>query len=132
MPKKIKGETFGLIFKFGAVGIAATLSHALAFILILRLLGWTEQASNLAAFIIAFLLSWSGHYFWTFQKNGAQTIGQTMPRFFVVALSGYALNALFVFVVITKLAQPDFYVLPLMIFITPLMTFLLSRYWAFR
>ena len=124
----MKTETFRQIFKFGAVGITATLAHTLIFISTLRLLGWPEQISNLAAFIIAFALSWSGHYFWTFQTGG----WQTMPRFVAVALSGYLLNALFVFIIITRLGWPDFYVLPLMLLITPIMTFLLARYWAFK
>ena len=129
----MKIETFRQIFKFGAVGITATLAHTLIFISTLRLLGWPEQISNLVAFIIAFALSWSGHYFWTFQTGGWQTGGwQTMPRFVAVALAGYLLNALFVFIIITKLGWPDFYVLPLMLLITPIMTFLLARYWAFK
>ena len=124
----MKTETFRQIFKFGAVGSTATLAHALIFISTLRLLGWPEQISNLAAFIIALTLSWSGHYFWTFKTGG----WQTMPRFVAVALAGYLLNALFVFIIITKLGWPDFYVLPLMLLITPIMTFLLARYWAFK
>ena len=129
----MKIETFRQIFKFGAVGITATSAHALIFISALRLLGWPEQISNLAAFIIAFAISWTGNYFWTFQTGGWQTGGwQTMPRFVAVALSGYLLNALFVFIIITKLGWPDFYVLPLMLLITPIMTFLLARYWAFK
>ena len=129
----MKTETFRQIFKFGAVGITATLAHTLIFISTLRLLGWPEQISNLAAFIIAFAISWTGNYFWTFQTSGWQTGGwQTMPRFVAVALSGYLLNALFVFIIITKLGWPDFYVLPFMVLITPIMTFLLARYWAFK
>ena len=139
----MKIETFRQIFKFGAVGITATSAHALIFISTLRLLGWPEQISNLAAFIIAFAISWTGNYFWTFRTDGWQTSGwqtggwqtggwQTVPRFVAVALSGYLLNALFVFIIITKLGWPDFYVLPLMLLITPIMTFLLARYWAFK
>ena len=124
----MKIETFRQIFKFGAVGITATSAHALIFISTLRLLGWPEQISNLAAFIIAFAISWTGNYFWTFQTSGWQTV----PRFIAVALSGYLLNALFVFIIITRLGWPDFYVLPFMVLITPIMTFLLARYWAFK
>ena len=134
----MKTETFHQIFRFGAVGITATLAHTLIFISTLRLLGWPEQISNLVAFIIALALSWSGHYFWTFRTDGWQTSGgptdgwRTMPRFVAVALAGYLLNALFVFIIITRLGWPDFYVLPLMLLITPIMTFLLARYWAFK
>ena len=134
----MKIETFQQIFKFGAVGITATSAHALIFISTLRLLGWPEQISNLAAFIIAFAISWTGNYFWTFQTGGWQASGwqtgglKTMPRFIAVALAGYLLNALFVFIIITRLGWPDFYVLPFMVLITPIMTFLLARYWAFK
>ncbi len=124
----MKIELFSQISKFGVVGLTATLTYSLVFMLALRVLLWSEQAGNLLGFVIAFSISWSGHYFWTFKASGFHTV----PRFLITALCGYALNSFFVFVIITKLALPDFFVLPLMISITPTMTFLLARYWAFK
>ncbi|QJD71083.1 GtrA family protein [Marinobacterium sp. LSUCC0821] len=116
------------------MGLIATGVHALVY----GILGWYMEPmlANLIAFLIAFFFSYSGHFFWTFR---IQTQGEKIHkafnyqfRFLVVALSGLLLNSFAVWVV-TGVLQVDylFAVVP-MIFVVPLLTFVLARLWVFR
>jgi putative flippase GtrA len=120
--------------RFGAVGLAATATHAVMFMSLIELMGLRPLGANFAAFGIAVLVSFLGHAHWTFpRQTGDRTWQQraTFMRFALVALTGLALNSLAVLLVINILAQPYQYALVLMICVVPLIVFALSKLWAF-
>ena len=120
--------------KFASVGVVATAVHAVVYGFSGSLL--EPMLANLIAFLIAFIFSYSGHFFWTFR---AQTEGHKVYRafayqfrFLLVALSGLVLNSLAVWVV-TQWLQIDYlYAVVPMVFVVPLVTFALAKGWAFR
>lgn len=114
--------------KFGAVGITATITHISIFTLLRNFFSLEEQLSNFIAFLFAFSFSWCGHYFWTFQSGGKQSIF----FFAIVAVIGYSLNSFWIWLAITNYDLADYYAIALMVLITPLITFTLSNFWAFR
>lgn len=79
------------LFRFIGVGGAATLVHLCVALGLSRWSGLSDQAANLAGFCAAFCFSFFGHHRVTFQSE--RRMGQTLPRFFLLAGSAYLLSA---------------------------------------
>lgn len=123
--------------KFGAVGGAATLTHVGSFTLGIELFDLQPLMSNLAAFCVAFGVSFVGHFCWTFhdqtmiKKQNSRLPWRALLRFLMVAITGLVLNSLAVFLVVNQLGLPYGYACALMLTAVPLCTFILSKFWAF-
>ncbi|MBO9433422.1 GtrA family protein [Ruegeria sp. R13_0] len=78
------------ICRFGAVGVIATLVHIALGLLLIRC-GLILHVANALAFSCAFLLGFTAHYFFTFRDKSASIL-MALSRYFVVAMTGYALN----------------------------------------
>lgn len=121
----------GEIARFGSVGLAATAVHAGVYaVLVSSGAAAGPQASNLIAFAVAFVVSFLGHHNFTFRNSG-RSAGGAAARFLVVALAGYALNAGFVALTTGALAEPPLVAVLFMLFVTPVVTYVLSKLWAF-
>lgn len=82
--------TFAQLGRFGVVGAAATGLHFVAGGLLI--LGDTPPTlANMAAFCIAFGVSFLGHYFFSFAQNGAP-MGRAAWRFCLTAGLGFGVN----------------------------------------
>lgn len=121
--------------RFGTIGLAAAAVHVLTFTALIELADLAPVAANFVAFAIAVLVSFFGHFQWTFR---AQTAGggrhrqrTALSRFIIVALIGLALNSLAVYGVVNLLAWPYPYAIVLMLSVVPLVVFALSKFWAF-
>ena len=120
--------------RFGWVGGLATLTHVLVFDSLVRHLDLAPLLANLIAFLVAFLVSFLGHYAWTFRdaRDGDLAGWQrSLYRFFAVALTGLALNSVFVFLVVDVLGYPHTAAIVFMVLVVPGLLFLLSKFWAF-
>jgi putative flippase GtrA len=98
------------------------------------LAGLAPLAANFVAFGIAVLISFFGHFRWTFRgqtAGGRHRQRTALLRFIIVALTGLALNTLAVYGVVNLLAWPYYYAIALMISVVPLVVFALSKFWAF-
>jgi putative flippase GtrA len=116
--------------RFGSVGLAATAVHAGVYAGLVALAAVPPQLSNLVAFAVAFAVSFLGHHHFTFRGQRRSAAGAAV-RFFVVALAGYALNAGFVALTTEKLGQPPLVAVLFMLFVTPVVTYVLAKLWAF-
>jgi putative flippase GtrA len=121
--------------RFGAVGLSATAIHVLMFTALIEVVGLEAIPANFAAFGIAVLVSFVGHLHWTFRgETGVhrwQKQGPALARFAVVALMGFALNSLVVYLVVNFMALPYQYAIVVMVGVVPLLVFALSKFWAF-
>jgi putative flippase GtrA len=120
--------------KFGIVGIAATLTHVTAFVSIVQTTGAAPLRANSVAFGVAFIVSFLGHFWWTFKASAAAEISRAaaaLRRFLVVALIGFLLNTATVFLVVDVLALAYTYAVILMVTLVPACVFMMSRFWAF-
>jgi putative flippase GtrA len=116
------------LLRFGAVGIAAMTVHW-AVVALLVPLGSQPLLANIAAFAVAFNVSYAGHRHWTFATP--HTSHSTFKRFLGVALLGFALNEALYYVLLRAGME---YRLALMLVLVAVaaLTFVLSRFWAFR
>lgn len=115
-------------FFFGLVGVAAALTH-LAVFEGLKTTLWPELA-NAAGFGVAFVVSFAGHRWLSF-ADSRTPLGQSLRRFGVTALAGFACNEL-CFMGLYRLAGwPSLAALLAAMVLAAVQTFVLSRFWAF-
>lgn len=115
--------------RFGVVGVLATLVHIGLGLLLIRC-DATLHVANALAFCGAFLFGFTAHYFFTFAGNSVSVL-KALFRYFVVAITGYALNG---GILIAAKATGKISAEPALILavgLAAMMSFFLSRNWAF-
>ena len=116
--------------RFIAVGIAATLTHVLVAVCLIDGLGMRPAAvANAIAVIAGTAVSYAGNYFWTFRRGGPHSV--RLPRFLLAYLTVFGLNGLIMYVVADLAGVAYLIPLAAVITVTPVVTFLLNRYWVF-
>ena len=92
----------------------------------------SEQVSNICGYLVAMTSGYLLHSKWSFRGHGAEA-SKTSWRFFVVSLVSFALNTIFVWILTddAMLAGPWWWPLVPILFVTPLVTFALNRFWVF-
>ncbi len=124
----------GQAVKFGLVGGAATFVHVAVFLALVELLHADPLLANAGAFLVAFAVSFTGHFWWTFHPGAGlrpRPWGSALRRFVGVACTGFALNTAAVFLVTDVLRINYAYAVAFMLTVVPLCLFLMSRLWAF-
>lgn len=117
------------LVRFGIVGIAAMATHWCVVALLVPL-GLTPLLANVIGFCIAFNVSFFGHHHWTFASSDEQK--NTFTRFASVALLGFITNEA-MYALLLKFTPLDYRIALLIVLIAVAgMTYLLSRFWAFR
>ncbi len=116
---------------FIVVGCAASLTHWVVAVGLVSLAGVTPLLANLVGWLIAFLVSFSGHYRLTFRHQQARLV-PAAARFFMVSALGFCINeASYAWLLRTTTIRYDVLLLLILVAIAVL-TFALSRLWAFR
>jgi putative flippase GtrA len=122
------------LVRFGFVGVLATLTHLVIGNFVQFSTTLAPQICSFFGFIVAFIVSYLGHFHFTFrdQSKSLSVAGKPLFKFAVIAISGFLIS-LFVLTGLEhfKLGQ-SIYRLSFSILIIPLLTFLLSNFWAFR
>jgi putative flippase GtrA len=116
-------------FWFLVVGTSAAFTHMAVFALVSPLM-WPELA-NATGFAVAFFVSFAGHRWLSFQ-DADTSLWQSLQRFGVTALAGFAANELMFVVLLRWLDFPAWLALFVALVFASAQTFILSRFWAFR
>lgn len=87
--------------------------------------------ANVLAFCLAFQVSYWGHYKWTFEASHLP-YKETLFRFLVVACTGFLLNETLYAMLLQMTALSYDISLVLVLIITAVLTFVFSKFWAFR
>ena len=116
--------------RFGFVGVLATLVHMLIGATLVHS-GWSALAANPVSFLIAFVVSFMGHYGFSFsdQENELAT---SLRRFTLVACGGFVVNETLLAVLVWSTTLPQSASLILSTGVAAIITFFASRNWAFR
>jgi putative flippase GtrA len=116
-------------FWFLVVGSSAALTHMVVFALVSPYL--LPELANAVGFCVAFSVSFAGHRFLSFQDAGTSLM-QSLVRFGVTALAGFAANELMFSALLRGLGLPSLLALGFALVFAAAQTFILSRFWAFR
>lgn len=114
---------------FGSVGSVAALVHMGIFEFLRRFI--SPEWANVGGFLIAFAVSYGGHRRLSF-KDASTSNSQSLLRFAVTALAGFAANELCFMALVYAGHWPVWPALILAMVVAAGQTFALSRWWAFR
>lgn len=119
------------LLRFAVVGASAALVHFLTVAALVETLAMAPLAANVLGFLVAFTVSYSGQHHWTFAGSG---VGwrQGLPRYFLVACASFLLNELLFAALLRLAGWPYRPALACTLVLVAGVTFVLSRFWAFR
>lgn len=125
--KKILGQ----VAWFVMVGCAAAATHWAVVVITVSGLNLAPLLANVVGWLIAFAVSFGGHYTLTFRHQKAP-LGRALRRFFMVSALGFAINeAAYAWLLHATRLRYDI-LLALILIAIAVMTFILGRLWAFR
>lgn len=116
---------------FVATGCAAALTHWLTAVLCVRELGLAPLLANLVGWLVAFGVSFLGHYHLTFRRQRRPWQAAAL-RFFLVSALGFAINELAYAYLLHATAIRYDVLLAFILAGVAILTFILGRFWAFR
>ncbi len=116
------------LLRFASVGVVATVVH-FAVALSLLQLGAVAQLANLLGFLIAFAVSFIGHYVWTFRSDAVVT--QAVLRFFLLAAGAYCASAVTLFGLERWAPGASQLHLIMAVAVIPVTTYVVSRKYVF-
>ncbi|MBX6965729.1 GtrA family protein [Alcaligenes faecalis] len=109
----------------------AAFTHWGIVIALVQTLSLSPLLANLFGWLIAFLVSFGGHYWLTFRSQNARFL-PALARFFLVSAAGFAVNeASYAFLLNHSGLRYDL-LLGLILIGLAVLTFLAGRLWAFR
>jgi putative flippase GtrA len=115
---------------FALIGLSATAVHVLSALAARYSIQASALEANLIGYCSAVLVSYIGNARFTFGSAVLQ--GRQFTRFLIVSLFGLALNQAITFVAVNELHLPFRLALAGVVVVVPLVSFALSRIWAFR
>lgn len=124
----------GQLVSFAVVGVGATLTHALAFHVLYAWVDVTQLPANIIGFLVAFCVSYLGQFKWTFKTEAQAATCQkkAFMRFAKTAAIGLLLNLAWAGITIDWLGLHHYVYLALLMFVTPVVIFLLNKFWVFK
>ena len=116
---------------FIAVGCAAAATHWLVVVAMVSLNSLAPLVANVIGWLVAFGVSFTGHYQLTFRHQHAPVL-RAARRFFLVSAAGFSVNeASYAWLLHVTTIRYDVLLAAILIAIAVL-TFILGRFWAFR
>ena len=116
---------------FVAVGCCAAATHWLIAVLAVATLGLEPLVANVLGWLVAFGVSFAGHYQLTFRRQRGPW-AKAAWRFFIVSALGFGVNELaYAFLLSATTLRYDV-LLALILIAVAVVTFILGRFWAFR
>jgi putative flippase GtrA len=118
-----------LIF-FVAVGCAAALTHLGVVVVLVSSHGQLPLVANVVGWLVAFVVSFAGHWLLTFSAQQAP-LWRAARRFFGVSAAGFATNE-FAYALLLQWSSLRYDVILALVLIgVAVITYLLSSRWAF-
>lgn len=119
------------IVVFVAVGATAALVHWAVAVGLVERLGLLPLVANIGGWAVAFSVSFAGQALLTFRDHGAP-LSRSAPRFFLISLGGFCVNEA-AYALLLRYSPWRFDVLLAGVLLgVAVLTYLLSRHWAFR
>jgi putative flippase GtrA len=115
---------------FILVGSAAALTHLMTVIFLVENIHMAPLVANVGGWVCAFGVSYGGHFLLTFADQAAPAV-QSVVRFFVLSASGFVINESAYAILLRTSSAPYPLLLAIILVCVAVLTYLLSRHWAF-
>jgi putative flippase GtrA len=124
-------EILGQLVRYALTGGLASLVN-IGVYWVLAAGGMDPNLAWTIGFLAAVAVGYVIHSRWSFQGHGRRdNLARTGGRFFAVALVSFAINQLWVWLLVQRLDLPLWAPYPLVLGVTPLIIFSLNRRWVF-
>jgi putative flippase GtrA len=118
------------LFWFVVVGCSSALVHWLVVVALVSHWSIAPLLANVAGWLVAFLVSFTGHYQLTFRHHDTQA-REALQRFFALSASGFLINELS-YAALLRWTHFDYqWLLAAVLVGVAFMTFVISKFWAF-
>lgn len=122
----------GQLIRYGVSGSIASIANIGVYWVASARFGWDPNLAWTLGFVAAVLVGYVIHSKWSFKGHGRRdNLARTGGRFMVVALISFAINSLWVWLLVQHLKLPVWSPYPLVLGVTPLLMFWLNRRWVF-
>jgi putative flippase GtrA len=116
---------------FVIVGCAAAATHWIVVVALVKYAGLRPPIANIGGWLVAFVVSFSGHFHLTFRHVGAAWLHAAW-RFLLVSVLGFAMNeTAYTWLLHATTMRYDVLLAAVLIGMA-FVTFIASRLWAFR
>lgn len=124
-------EVAGQLLRYGLTGGVASIVN-IGVYWVLAAGGMDPNLAWTAGFLAAVIVGYVIHSRWSFKGHGRRdNLARTGGRFFAVSLVSFALNQLWVWLLVRHFELPLWSPYPLVLGLTPLIVFSLNRRWVF-
>ncbi len=118
------------LFWFLVVGAAAAATHLGVVMVLVETTGMVPLLANVLGWVVAFGVSFGGHYRLTFSGSGA-ALGPASRRFGLISFSGLLINQA-AYALALRLSSQNYAVLLAAVLVgVAVLTYVFSRWWAF-
>jgi putative flippase GtrA len=118
------------LIRFAVIGCTAMGIHWSTVVLLVQRWDLPPLIANILGFLLAFQISYLGHYRWTFKATHLSH-KTTSVRFFATACLGFFLSESFYALALYMTPLPYELSLIIVLFLISTSTFVLSKFWAF-
>lgn len=133
LPPFVRSDAFAQLVRYGIAGLGVTALSTMVYSAAAVAAGIAPLLANLCGYAVGLVVGYLVHSRWSF---GARPEGDgeaaTIARFVGATLFGFGLNSFWVWLLTGVLHLPPLAPVPAMIGVTPILSFLINRYWVFR
>lgn len=131
MDAAARRETGGQLIRYVFNGGLVTGLFALVYWIVVQEIGQAPQLGTLCGYLVAVCVGYALHSKVTFRNHGSRDHA-TKVRFVVGSLFSYALNVFWTWACTAALHWPTWTPLLPMCFATPMILFIINRWWVFQ
>ena len=128
----IASRGFGQLVRFAIAGFGVTLFAVLVYAGFAQGLHIHPLVANTLSYVAGVVASYTVHSRWSFRTEQRSEEGAQILRFLVVSGFAITLNSFWVRLTTIVLRLPPLAPVPAMMFVTPLVSFVLNRWWVFK
>jgi putative flippase GtrA len=120
------------LIRYAIAGFCVTQFAACIYSALVLFLRVNPLGANVASTACGWCAGYLAHSRWSFADGQANGEYATAGRFVLSSLFAFLVNTTWVWLLVSTFRLPPLTPVPLMMFVTPWISFLLNRYWVFR
>ncbi|GAA4748330.1 hypothetical protein GCM10023264_12970 [Sphingomonas daechungensis] len=120
------------LLRYAFAGLCVTQLAALVYSAVVLLLSAHPLFANAVSTAFGLCAGYLVHSRWSFAVDGAGGEGLQVARFLTASFVAFLINSFWVWLLVMILHLPALAPVPMMMLVTPWISFLLNRYWVFK
>ena len=131
LPPFVRSAAFAQLMRYGIAGLGVTALSTLVYSACAVLAHVPPMLANVCGYGVGLVAGYLVHSRWSF-AGSREDEAATIARFVGATLFGFGLNSFWVWLFTSALHLPPLAPVPAMVGVTPILSFLINRYWVFR